>query len=543
MSSNLHTKWKEPRALAIPQWTDRRIRRRVVLLVALLLLSIADPVHARPALAAATVRINDTPPASGANSISYTGRWSVGYGDGKYQGDDHYSDSSGAEALITFTGTGIAIYSAVAPWHGVAEYSVDGGSWANADLYSSTRADQRQVFAKSMLTMGQHVLRVRVTGRKNSASSGRVVTLDRIDISADDLSQQFVSRSGSLLMLGGQPFRFTGANMYWLALDDNIRDSNGQPTYPTGYRIDNALGAASGAGMTVIRAHTLGISVGCPRCVEPARGVFQSSALEAADYAIFKAGTMGLRIMIPLTDQWRWYHGGLSVFTGWRGYTNLGSADDNRVNASNNSQQRESESHFYTDPAVIADFKQYISYLLNHVNPYTGKAWKDDPTILAWETGNEMWTANPQWTQEIARYIKHDIGARQLVADGTAATGMHVGDAAVTGADVDILGGHFYPVDTGWAADDARTADAVGKAYIIGEYGWTDVGATRNLLSLVESTPSISGALIWTVMPYMENGQPEPHGDGYAFYNPAASDANAVVLDMVQSHARALGVR
>ena len=35
-------------------------------------------------------------------------------------------------------------------------------------------------------------------------------------------------------------------------------------------------------------------------------------------------------------------------------------------------------------------FKTYVSDLLKHMNPYTGKAWKDDPTIAAWETGNEM---------------------------------------------------------------------------------------------------------------------------------------------------------
>src|SRR5439155_14072295 len=39
----------------------------------------------------------------------------------------------------------------------------------------------------------------------------------------------FVTRTGSQLMLNGRPFRFAGANMHWLALDDST-------TYPSQFR-------------------------------------------------------------------------------------------------------------------------------------------------------------------------------------------------------------------------------------------------------------------------------------------------------------------
>lgn len=350
----------------------------------------------------------------------------------------------------------------------------------------------------------------------------------------------FVGNDHGRLVLDGRTFRFTGANMYWLGLDDNIRDAAGRPTQPTRARIDNALQNAAAAGMTVVRAHTLGISVGCPVCFEPSRGVFDDRALAAADYAIARAAALGLKLMIPLTDQWRWYHGGISTFTGWRGYPNYGNPTDNRVNAANDSRQRASEAHFYTDPVVRADFRDYVGRLARHVNPHTGRAWKDEPAILAWETGNEIWTANPTWTADLARYLKRDVGVRQLVADGTAATGMRVADAATGSADVDILGGHFYPVDTTWAARDAAVAAAAGKAYIVGEYAWTDIAATRALLGLVQSDRRISGALLWTMLPYDESGRPVPHGDGYSFYRPATTPTMQSVQDLVTAHARTL---
>ena len=60
--------------------------------------------------------------------------------------------------------------------------------------------------------------------------------------------------------------------------------------------------------------------------------------------------------------------------------------------------------------------------MLNRVNQYTGLKYKNDPTILAWETGNEInmvpKTGISAWTDEISRHIKLTEGALQLVADG-----------------------------------------------------------------------------------------------------------------------------
>ena len=45
-------------------------------------------------------------------------------------------------------------------------------------------------------------------------------------------------------------------------------------------------------------------------------------------------------------------------------------------------------------------------------------AYKDDPAILAWETGNELYYPTLPWTLELAKLIKQDIGAKQLIMDG-----------------------------------------------------------------------------------------------------------------------------
>lgn len=78
----------------------------------------------------------------------------------------------------------------------------------------------------------------------------------------------FVQRDGSTLTLQGKPFRFAGTNLYWLGLDENV----GGVDRPTYFRIDDALKTARAMNATVVRSHTLGTSLGCPKCLQPEAG-------------------------------------------------------------------------------------------------------------------------------------------------------------------------------------------------------------------------------------------------------------------------------
>lgn len=340
----------------------------------------------------------------------------------------------------------------------------------------------------------------------------------------------FVTRSGSTLELNGKPWRFSGVNMYWLGLDENLPDSGG-PTYPTRARIDSGFAAARALGARVVRAHTLGISVGCARCLEPAPGAFNDAAFRPIDDAVASAQAHGLRLMIPLTDQWGYYHGGKRTFTRWHGYP-----DDPGQNAASSSAQRLSEAHFYTDPLVIADFRAYIAHLLNHVSLNTGVRLGDDPTVAIWETGNELWDAPVEWTERTAQYIK-TLAPRALVADGSATTGKHVADAAVAAPSVDVVGGHFYPTDAAWARADAQVAAANSKAYVVGEYPLTGTQPAGWLAGLARDS-HVSGDLAWTLLPHLEDYSPEQHGDGYAFHYPGATTAERGQVAVLARHAR-----
>jgi len=84
-----------------------------------------------------------------------------------------------------------------------------------------------------------------------------------------------------------------------------------------------------------VRAHTLGISTGNGKSYEKALNDFQEIAIDYIDYAVYKASKLGVKLVVPFTDNYHYYHGGKHDFTDWRGLP---------------------ESDFYTNPTVRGSF-------------------------------------------------------------------------------------------------------------------------------------------------------------------------------------------
>jgi hypothetical protein len=350
--------------------------------------------------------------------------------------------------------------------------------------------------------------------------------------SAASEDTQFVTRSGSALMLKGASFRFAGSNMTWLGLteDDGIH-------YPSHAEIDSAIADAEAMGATVVRSHAV-LSVGCSLCIEPTLGVFNDgtsgkpNAFDSIDYAVAVAKHRNIRLLFPLVDNYNYYLGGKFTYLSWRGIA----AD-------------QVGSQFFTNLTVRSDFERHIAAVLNHVNPYTGLAYKNEPAILAWETGNEL-AAYPNtwsysgWTDAISTYIKRGVGARQLVASGQ--YGIYTINSTIdtTGlglANVDLYSNHAYD---NWRspseiAHEARVVTSYEKGFFLGEYSWTDndVNGARlswtlpEMLSSIE-TSSVAGDLIWQLLP---NGV--HHNDGFTLHRLSNTGDTLARVTELQEHA------
>jgi len=60
----------------------------------------------------------------------------------------------------------------------------------------------------------------------------------------------------------------------------------------------NALGG------TAIRAHTLGVSTGNPLSLWPEEGKVNGEAFDSIDWAVYQAGLYGVRLLVPLVDNY-----------------------------------------------------------------------------------------------------------------------------------------------------------------------------------------------------------------------------------------------
>lgn len=307
----------------------------------------------------------------------------------------------------------------------------------------------------------------------------------------------FVTRSGSQLMLDGRPFRFSGPNVEWLGLSGygplNFEPGQNE-RFPSHYEIDDALATAKEMGATVVRAQTLGDTVGCANCLEPTLGHFNPQAFRVMDYAIARARDYGLKVIPEFQGDARAEHVGSTadIFSSWRGGAN-----------------------FWTDPTVIGDFENHIAHIVNHVNSYTGVVYRNDPTILGWMDCNvcsaATGAATTNWVATVSSFVKR-LDPHHLFLDNAASSVL---DQALALPTVDTYSLEIYPH---WSQfyglppeqilalphQLAAQAAAAGKVWLMSEFGWdkTDVptaGDLQTFLDGITADRNISGDLFWAL--------------------------------------------
>ena len=305
----------------------------------------------------------------------------------------------------------------------------------------------------------------------------------RLALAVLAVASPFVTRSGPHLVLAGEPYRFGGANVEWLALSDYGPASPTGPRYPAHAEVDQALTTAKRLGARVVRSQTLADSVGCTLCIEPALGQFNSVAFAHADYAIAAARKRGLKLIATIVGDDAARGGSGCVYLVWRGVDvpdcSLAHMDP-----------------FYTDPRVTGDVEQHIAAVLNHVNVYTHVAYRNDPTILGWDLLNGGGSP-PAWTRTIADYVR-SIDKRHLILSDASNAGLKNVDACVS---------FVYPhwnQGLDFAQPRIDACARAHKPYIAYEYGWDRTNwptqhAFAAFLARLQRNREVAGDAFWAL--------------------------------------------
>lgn len=308
----------------------------------------------------------------------------------------------------------------------------------------------------------------------------------------------FITARDGLLYEGDEEFRFLSFNIPNLFyIEDDMRFEQSMPfRWPDEYEVRDALESVRQMGGRVVRTYTLSVRKpsdpeGMPRFVR-GPGEFDEEGFEAFDMVLEVAREKNVRLIIPLVNNWKWW-GGAAEYAAFRG------------------KPREA---FWTDPQLIADFKQTVRFVLERVNTRTGVAYRDDPTILAWETGNELHCPH-EWTHEIATYMK-ELDPNHLVIDGRQEQVLR--QESIDEPVIDLVKTHHYETDPLQMIAHIRQSAAMArgrKSYHVGEFGFlTTAGMTAVMDTIINE--GLAGGLVWSLRSHNRDGgfywHHEPHG-------------------------------
>lgn len=248
----------------------------------------------------------------------------------------------------------------------------------------------------------------------------------------------FVSAEGTKLKLNGGDFYFSGANTYAMLYSRDEAEEIMRVAQSLGLNAIRFWGFWDGEEYLLDdQGNQTDIIRGTDRwgrpVLRPRPGVYNEQSFRNFDYAIYLAHVYGIKLVIPLLNEWDEF-GGLKKYLEWDGYEwpkfnyDCGYQENMTCYAEiENIVKAERWRFFQACSTCKKNYFDHVHQVLNRVNTITGVAYKDDPAIMIWEVMNEPrigpWrhdataTVIRDFVREAADFIK-SIDSNHLVSTG-----------------------------------------------------------------------------------------------------------------------------
>ncbi|KAL4437982.1 hypothetical protein ABPG77_004203 [Micractinium sp. CCAP 211/92] len=356
------------------------------------------------------------------------------------------------------------------------------------------------------------------------------------------LADSFVTVQDGDFVLGCQRFPISGWNQ-WEVMEAAAGAprlvGSVLPPGQTGPEMVRALlDTAAQSGLTVVRAWAHGVSPSYPVQLDNSGSSLNEGMLKGLDYFLSEAGKRGLKVILSCTSNWT-PAGGVDY------YANATGLDHNA---------------FFSSPAPKALFKKYIAAIVGRKSTITGRAYSEDPTIMAWDLINEPVCRDcppgtiAGWVREMAAYVKGldskhllTVGEEGFYSTTKASVPSNPGypdthwaeewnqDFVVDHSDpnIDFAAMHIWPdlwkcqtcssalpvsFFQAWIQQHIKDAASLGKPLIIEEFGTQQAGrdayfsaAFQAVEASLRARGPLKGALFWQLY---APGQTASAGEG-----------------------------
>ncbi len=272
--------------------------------------------------------------------------------------------------------------------------------------------------------------------------------------------KQFVSVNGTQFYLRGKPYQFVGTNMWFAAY---LGSEN--PVYGDRDRLVRELDLLKSLGVTNLRI--LGSSERSPLrdsmrpAIQYKGDVEAEDILVGLDFALAEMAKRDMKAVIFLNNFWEW-SGGMATYLSW---VNGGEIVDMADPEKPWPAFALFSAQFYENEEANKLYRKYMQTLLERTNSITGKAYVEDPTIMAWQLANEPRPGDGRqsdgnlpgyyaWIKDTTAFIK-SFAPDQLVSIGSEGTMgcLELNECVINahaGTGIDYFTFHMWLKNWGW---------------------------------------------------------------------------------------------
>ena len=281
----------------------------------------------------------------------------------------------------------------------------------------------------------------------------------------------FINVNGKQFIRDGKPYYFLGTN-FWYGMNLGSSGQGGDRD-----RLLRELDHLKKIGVKNLRV--MGASEGPDTepwrmrpALQVAPGEYNEEVLDGLDFLLAEMGKRDMVAIMCMNNFWPW-SGGMAQYVSWQ--------DDSEIpyppicGEGDWQTYQEYTASFYSNENAVTDFFNHLRFTVLRENPYTGTLYRDDPTIMAWQLGNEPRGINnredfTQWIENTAKYIK-SMDSNHLITIGSEGATAHPSSGNDFFADhqssyIDYTTIHVWVQNWGWfdPYDEVSLSSAVEKA-------------------------------------------------------------------------------